>query len=151
MTKKIEIGNIFQLDTSKGKAYIQYVYEHESLGEYVKVFYNLYDVEPKDFSRITKEEDFFYINFALRAAMKLNIIKKVGNIAISKDFILPSFFREEHLFKENWWQIVDTKTWHRESVKTLSEEQKKLSPWGMWNDTLLIENLEKGWRLENWI
>ena len=29
--------------------------------------------------------------------------------------------------------------------------QKELSPWGIWNDTLLIERMMEGWTPEKWI
>jgi len=48
------------------------------------------------------------------------------------------------------WHIIDTETWQRQLVKTLTPEQKQLSPWGIWNDTLLIENLVDDWELEKW-
>ena len=60
--------------------------------------------------------------------------------------------RTEHNIRGEFlgWHIVDTETWQRQLVKTLSPEQKKLSPWGIWNDTLLIENLVNDWSLEKW-
>lgn len=48
------------------------------------------------------------------------------------------------------WYIVDTATWKRTKVKELTPEQQSLSPWGIWNDTLLVERIEKGWSLDNW-
>jgi hypothetical protein len=38
----------------------------------------------------------------------------------------------------------------RELKKVLDEKDLKLSPHGIWNDTLIIERLEENWRLENW-
>lgn len=47
------------------------------------------------------------------------------------------------------YRYLNFKTWKHETVVDLSEEQKKLSPWGLMNDTLIIELLKTGWRLEN--
>lgn len=61
--------------------------------------------------------------------------------------------RSEHNVRDEslGWQIIDTDTWHRQLVKDLSAEQKKLSDWGTWNDTLLIEDLVSDWSLEKWV
>jgi len=39
------------------------------------------------------------------------------------------------------WHIVDTLTLKRQFVTDLYEEQKQLSPWGIWNDTFLKAGL----------
>ena len=83
---KIELGDIFEINTSKGKAYIQYVFEDKSSGEYIRVFYDLHKEKPKTFMKVIKK-DFFYLCFALKAAVKLNIVKKVCNIMLSSDFL----------------------------------------------------------------
>lgn len=49
------------------------------------------------------------------------------------------------------WDIVDTDTWKRQVVKKLTPAQVQLSPWGIWNDTLLTEKLAEGWKLEDWV
>ena len=48
------------------------------------------------------------------------------------------------------WHIVDVSTLKRQFVEKLSQEQKQLSPIGIYNDTSLKEMLERGWNLENW-
>ncbi|WP_156350813.1 hypothetical protein [Psychrobacillus sp. FJAT-21963] len=49
------------------------------------------------------------------------------------------------------WHIIDYDTWKRETVERMTEEQKQLSPWGIWNDTLLKQRLAEGWTLDRWI
>jgi hypothetical protein len=45
---------------------------------------------------------------------------------------------------------VDVETLQKEVVYNLNDLQKNYSPWGVWNDTILIERLTSGWTLENW-
>lgn len=152
MSKIIEIGDVFEISTKKGKAYIQYVKAPKDNNEVekIKVCYSLYDLRPDDINKILNE-DFFYLSFILKAAYKKGLVEKIGNYNLPENFEYPRYFRTEHMFKEDSWQIIDSHTYKRESVDTLTEEHRKLSPWGTWNDTLLIERLEEGWRLENWI
>lgn len=93
--------------------------------------------------------DFFYIRFPLKVAHKRKIVLKMFYLPLSVNFELPIYFRTENVFDEGW-KIVDLRTLHRKSVTELTNEQKKMSPWGGMNDTKIIELLEKGWRLENW-
>lgn len=152
MKKQINLGDIFELTTPKGmKIYLQCVEfptDEKQDVELVKIFYQLYEKKPDELTLITKG-DFFYNRFHLKGALRKKIIQKTGNIPLSKDFVPPLFYRTENDFGKGW-HIVNAKTWKRETVLELTEEQKKLSPWGMMNDTLIIELLEKGWRLENW-
>ncbi len=150
--KKIELGDIFEMQTPKGmKIYIQCVEIPKDIKnelELVKIFYKLYEATPEEITSII-EEEFFFNRFPLKAAYRKKIVEKVGNSSLPPNFKAPLYYRTENDFG-NGWQIVNAKTWKRETVLELSEEQKQLSPWGGMNDTLIIELLEKGWRLENW-
>lgn len=45
---------------------------------------------------------------------------------------------------------MNVKTLKIELKETLSKNDLALSPYGIFNDTLIIEYLEKDWRLEYW-
>ena len=48
------------------------------------------------------------------------------------------------------WHIIDYDTWKRKKVERMTEEQKQLSPWGTWNDTLHKQRVAEGWTLDRW-
>lgn len=150
--KKIELGDVFEMKTDKGNnIYIQCVEIPDDIRnevELIKIFYDLHQNQPSEINSII-DGDFFYNRFPLKAALRKKIVTKIGNSPLSNDFESPKYYRTENDFGEGW-QIVNAKTWYRDTVSTLSDEQKKLSPWGSMNDTLIIERLESGWRLENW-
>lgn len=150
MKKQVELGDVFEIKTNKGYAYLQCVDipENNNEVELIKVFYDLHKEHLLIISDVIKS-DFFYIRFPLKAANKRKIVSKIFNTPLSDDFEIPIYFRTENMFNEGW-QIVDSRTLHRKSVTELTYEQKKMSPWGGMNDTKIIELLEKGWRLENW-
>lgn len=151
-TKIIKLGDIFELQTKKGnKIYLQCVelpIDTKNEVELVKIFYNLYNERPTDLNIIVKG-DYFFNRFVLKAAYRKKIIDKIGNVALTENFEVPKYYRTTN-FTDDAWQIIDAKTLKRETVIDLSDEQKKLSPWSMMNDTLIIELLERGWTLENW-
>ncbi len=147
---KIEIGDVFELNTKKGKAYFQCVNKDKLRCDTIKVFNKIY-TERQIINKAVEIEDYYFIGFALSAALNKNLVEKVGNISLG-NFELPKYMRSKLVIGGKFlgWHIIDVKTLKRQLVETLSSEQKKLSPWGIWNDTLLKERLEKGWNLDNW-
>ena len=148
--KKIVLGDIFELKSDKGYIYLQCVKipENRTEVELIRVYYDMHPTKTNDFNLIQKSF-YFYIGFVVQAAVNRELIEKVCNSPIETDFELPRYFRTENLFGEGW-QIVDSITMNRQSFKKITNEQKKLSPWGIWNDTLIKEKMDKGWTLENW-
>jgi hypothetical protein len=147
----IKIGDIFEINTSKGKAYLHYVYKDPTIGELVRVLPGLYAKKPDDMDKLAVSEERYLIFFPLLAAFNREIVDYAGHYDL-KDFTKPEYMRTGHMVRGAFlgWYIVNTSNWHRQLVKELTPEQKKLSPWGVWNDTLLIERLEQGWVLNEW-
>lgn len=148
---KIKIGDIFEINTPKGKAYLHYIYKDSVTGELIRVLPGLYSERPVNFNELAALKERYIVSFPLTAANKQKIVEQVGSYTVN-NFNKPKKMRIEHNIRGEFlgWHIVDTDTWQRQLVKELNSEQKKLSPWGIWNDTLLIENLVNNWSLENW-
>lgn len=148
---RIKIGDLFEIITPRGKAYLHYVHQSEDMGELIRVLPNLYEERPNNLQKIVDGDELFYVFFPLKFAFKNKIVDKVGNFDSSK-YDKPQFMKTEHVVQDDFlgWYIVNTDTWQREFVESLNENQKELSPWGIWNDTLLIEKLSSGWNLQEW-
>lgn len=148
---RIKLGDIFEIETAKGKAYLHYICKDKELGELVRVLEGLYNERPASFDELAGTPEAFMVFFPLSAANRRKIVEKVGNFSSDK-YSKPKLMRTEHYVGREFqgWHIIDTNTWERKLIKKLSSNEKKLSPWGCWNDTLLIKNLEKGWNLEEW-
>jgi hypothetical protein len=148
---KIKIGDIFEINTSKGKAYIHLIYEDKDSVELVRVLSGLYHERPVNFETIAKQKEQFIVSFPLKVAVKKRIVARVGNFN-KENFEKPKYMRTEHHIQGEFlgWHIIDTDSWKRQLVQKLNTEQLNLSPWGVWNDTLLIERLSQGWNLKDW-
>lgn len=148
---RIKLGDIFEINTPQGKAYLHYIHKDSVTGELVRVLQGLYYERPANLSTLVAEEERYIISFPLAAATRKMIVELAGNSS-ALNFNKPKLMRTKHCIRGEFlgWHLVDTETWQRQLVKTLSPEHKKLSPWGIWNDTLLIENLSNDWSLENW-
>lgn len=147
---RIKLGDIFELETSRGKVYLHYVYKDKLMGALVRVLNGFYKETPRDFRDIVNHNEKFVTFFPLSSAVSQKIVKKVENIPLI--YHKPLLMRSKHVVKGDFlgWHIINTETLQRELVKNLDDNQLKLSPWGICNDTFLIERLEQDWSLENW-
>ncbi|WP_277014269.1 hypothetical protein [Flavobacterium lindanitolerans] len=149
-SKKIELGDVFSIETNNGIGYLQYVESPKGDDvELIRVFYNLHKNTEILNVDLETAGGYFFIRFPLKAALRKKIIRFVEHIDLPENFQPPIFFRTINPFGDGW-QIVNSETLKRETVRHLTDEHKKLSPWGGMNETLIKELLEKGWRLENW-
>jgi hypothetical protein len=148
---KIKIGDIFEIKTPKGNAFLHYIYKDKTTGDLVRVLSGLYSEKPNNFDVLANLPEKYMVFFPLLAAAKKKIVEPVGYFP-ADNFKKPKFMRTQHNVRGEFlgWHIVDTETWQRQLVKNLTDEQKQLSPWGIWNDTLLIENLMNDWSLKSW-
>jgi hypothetical protein len=149
---KIKIGDIYEIKTKKGKGYFQLVSSDKLEGELIRVFYKLFDKEEPSLQSLIKGE-YYLIGFPLKYALKQDIVKFVRNIELPPDFKIPRYMRTKHKIGDEFlgWYIVDRETLKLNFVEQLDENQKKLSPHGIVNDTYLIERFEEDWRLEDWL
>lgn len=152
--KRIKVGDVFEIDTPKGRAYIQYVLKNKMIGELIRVLPGVYENQPDNLLQIVNAKEEYFVHFPVKAANKQKIINLMGNFGLPKGIDIPKQFRTKKMDKHGTpigWQIIDYETWQRETVDELLDEHKKISPWGIWNDTLLIERISQGWNLDNWI
>lgn len=148
---RIKVGDIFEINTPKGRAYLHYIYKDKTTGDLIRVLPGLYSKRPANFDTLAGSKERYVVFFPLSAANKQKIVEQVGYYP-ADNFGKPKYMRTEHFVRGEFvgWHIIDTETWQRQLVKKLTPEQKQLSPWGIWNDTLLIENLLTDWSLEKW-
>lgn len=152
--KRIKIGDVFEIDVTNGKAYLQYVYNNELIGELIRVLPGKFESQIDDLTQLVNGETEYFIHFPVKGAYKQKIIKLVGNYSLPNSLRIPNYFRDDKRDRDGnliGWQIVNYETWERETVDLLTEEQKKLSPWGTWNDTFLIDRISESWTLDKWI
>jgi hypothetical protein len=124
--KKIKLGDIFQINTPKGQAYLHYICKDPSLGHLVRILPGMYLERPANFDKLAGSNADYMIFFPLSVANKRKIVENVGFYPAT-GFDKPSFMRIEHNVRGEFlgWHIIDTNTWQRKLVKSLSPEQKQ--------------------------
>jgi hypothetical protein len=152
---KIKKGDVFEIVTSKGMGYFQCVQETPANEcELIRVFKGVFpNEEAANIDKLVTDDAAYFIQFPLKYGVKKKVIRLVENYDVPANLIVPQIFRTKHIVRGEFiaWHIVDCETLMRKSVKQLTDDQKKLSPFGMWNDTLLAERIANGWSLEDWV
>lgn len=149
---EIKFGDLFELVTSKGKVYFQYIFETEQKIQLIRILPDFYPERPNNFSEVINKKELYYVHFPLKPAYRKKLVEYVGNYEIPSQVMIPEHMRSQHNIRGEMlgWHIINTETWQRDFVKNLTDKQKELSPWGIWNDTLLKERIEEEWTLEEW-
>ena len=153
MASRIKLGDIVEVKTSIGYAYLQYTHKHPEDGALVRVFKGVYKNKLKDFQTLRDKEIQFVTFFPLQRAVNLEIVQVVGNIKVREDLKEFPLFKSMlgHDVKTNKalsWNLWDGEKIIGKIKPPLTQEQKKLPVSGIINDTLLIERIESGWTSE---
>lgn len=149
---KIQIGDVFELETNKGLAYVQYCSLDNDGIEMIRILPGLYSDRPSDLENLVSQKELFSVQFCLIAAYRKKLVALVRHFAVPSDYETPTKMRTTHVINGDFlgWHIIEKETLHRILVTELSQEQVQLSPYGIWNDSLLKERLEENWNLEIW-
>ena len=147
--RSIQLGDVFELETPKGLAYLQYAYYDPQMGELIRVAPGTYGTRPANLATVIAGCEIFYTFFPLATALKQKIIRRISNYEIPVHVARPPVLRSPGRVNmtskriENWWLWDGVRSW---PVNELTEEQKKLSVKAIWNDTLLVDRIVNGWR-----
>jgi len=148
----IKIGDVFSIPLTNGLGFIQCVKEAPKTEcEVLRVLPGIYS-ESEEIQTIIEKKEIFFTQLAMKYALKKNMISFIGNFPVPNDTQVPRHYRTEHHIGTEFvcWHIVDSVTLKRESVKTLSPEQKKLSEWDFISIPDLVEKIESNWTPEKW-
>lgn len=148
---KLSKGDTFRIKTKIGFGFLQYVETDEMGIEFVRILETIKESGEISQSEVDKPER-WNTGFPLKAAARKKITEKIGSFEIPDSFVNSEFARTEHKVRGEFlgWHIVNKSSLKRELKKYLNENDLKLSPHGIMNDTLIVERLEENWRLENW-
>lgn len=153
MKIKRVVGDLIEIPTSKGLAYVQHIFDHKIppvYGSLIRVLQGFYKTTPskEELQKIVALPHRFVGFCPVYHAIKAGIFKLIGN------FPVPEFARKFPVFKAtqappksdpkevDWWLWDGEKEW---KVGKLSEEDLDKYPYrGVFNDTALITSIETG-------
>lgn len=148
----MQVGDVIEIPTPKGRAYAQYTHRHERYGELIRVLPGLFDERP-DVSELVVQPERFVAFYPLAA-----IIGDDDDVRIISNEAVPEEARRFPLFKtgrrdpstgqvKTWWLWDGEHEW---PVSSLQEQHRRLSPRAIVNHELLVDRIATGWRPEDW-
>jgi hypothetical protein len=149
--RRLQLGDVIEIETSKGLAYAQYVNNHKLHGTLLRVLVGLFNLRPEDIKALVDQKERYYVFFPVNAALRAGLVKHVGTFEIPKSarafplMRLPGI-RGEGGRPQKWWLWDGEREWE---TSELGESERKLSIGSILNDTLLKERIAAGWTPED--
>lgn len=153
LKRKAAIGDILEIKTPAGLAYLQYTHEPPSMGALVRILPGLYLGRPKDFTDLSRQRELYFTFYTLEYALPKLETEIVSHQPVP-DWA-KSFPMMRHSNGANIWIILRGDT--RLTLENLKRAQKyteltpdlaRLSIISLWSHPLLVKRLAQGWTPE---
>ena len=148
IVRRIKPGDVFELETPKGLAYIQYIHTDPMMGELIRALYPLHERRPSSLIQAASGAERFHTFFPLRAALAKQVVLYVENVELPAHLKRPPMMRVPGRINgaakrvETWWIWDGARSW---VVDDLTEEQRQFSIKAVVNDTWLIHHIITDW------
>lgn len=151
--RKAAIGDILEVKTPSGLAYLQYTHEHPDMGALVRALPGLYESRPENLADLTRQRELYFTFYPLEYALH------DGETEVVSHQPVPNWAKPypmmRHSTGANVWRILrgDTPLTLENLTKAriytvLTSELEKLSILSLWSHPLLVKRLAEGWTPE---
>jgi hypothetical protein len=157
--KKATLGDILEVTTPRGLAYLQYTHEEGSMGSLVRVLPGLFPVRPKDLFALGRQKEVYFTFYTLDDALKRRDAEIVSNQPIPESARAHPIMRaakgHDATGKTHAWTVVRADMpFTPENLKrapkytSLTPDLAKLSIHQIWPHGLLVKRLAQEWTPE---
>jgi hypothetical protein len=147
---RIKIGDIVEIPLTAGFGYAIVSHKHDKYGHLLRVFEGTWEYPLDRLEELLDRGEQFMCFFPLGAAVRRKIVSIAGNLPVPESMTAFPIFRSglvnTNRKVDNWFLWDGEKSWR---IGDLKPEQRKLPVRGIWNDTLLVDRIESGYRPEN--
>jgi hypothetical protein len=154
MSGKARLGDVFEIQTSRGLSYAQYVNQHRSQGTLVRVLPGAYASRPADLTGLVLSPELYFVFYTLEAALKRKLVQVVANLPVpvwAQSF--PTMRKRGGINRDgsviNWLIVGEATNKVLRSVTALTPEEEKLSIAAIWPHEVLVNRIEESWTPEN--
>ncbi len=154
--RRARIGDIAEIKTPKGLAYVQYSHDGGDMGELVRVLPGLYSVRPDDLGKLAQEKELYFIFYTLNYALR------DGDAEIICNQPLPEWAKSYPMMRRpgGWDHVGRTLNWliadaskpmtieglrQMLNVRELAPEQERLSIYKLRPHRAMVKELARGW------
>jgi len=151
--KKLRLGDVLEVRTPRGLAYLQYTAKHPRLGDTIRVLPGLFAERPDsaELTALAKQEGYFTF-YPAGAAMRHQLVEIVATCSIPPNLASPPrLLRSGGMTPEGKvvsWRIVDGT---KETLvrRELTAEERRIPRAAIWNHEYLVDRLAEQWRPEH--
>jgi hypothetical protein len=155
-TKKAKIGDIFEIKTPAGLAYVQYTHDGGHMGELVRVLPELYPNRLSDFEGMARQKELYFIFYTLNYALRAGQIEIVSHQPIPQWAKPYPMMRHRASIdpsgKAQLWRFVPSSSrltleelQRTPLVSELTPEQRNLSIHILRSHPAMVKELARGW------
>jgi len=146
--KRVRLGDLLEVVTPRGLAYVQYAGKHPEYGYAIRVLPGFFQTRPQDWTTLASQQGYFTF-YPVSAAVSQGLIAIAAHHPIPLGRELPSTFRRRGAIAPDGrvmtWLIFGNGG--PETLRTtLSPEEKRLSIASIWNHAFLVDRLIEEWR-----
>jgi hypothetical protein len=76
---KTRIGDIFEVFTPAGLAYVQYTHDGKGMGQLVRTLPGLFAIRPKNFAELAQQKELYFTFYTLEYAVRANDVELVSH------------------------------------------------------------------------
>lgn len=148
MAKRVKLGDVVQILTSRGIAYAQMTRIYQGYGPLLAVFEGTHDQPPADFADLVEADPQFRAFFPLQPAVNQGLLSIVANVPVAASNSVFPLFRScvyDREGKRGPWWIWDGQT-ETMLTRVLTDEEKRFSLRWIISAPLLVERIENNYR-----
>lgn len=159
MQKKNYIGDIIEIKTPVGLAYVQYTHDGATNGELVRVLPGLYANRLSDFVQLAQQKELYFVFYIMNYAIRTGLAEIVSNQPVPQWAKPYPVMRHPAAFdsfgRVTRWRIISaaSRLTVDELIRTpllteLTPEQRRLSIREIWPHAAIVRELARGWTPE---
>ena len=159
MAKKASVGDIVEIKTPGGFAYVQYTHAGGTSGELVRVLPGLYENRPADLAQLAQQKELYFVFYILNYALRADQAEIVSNHPVPEwakpHPIMRHSAATDETGKTIRWRLISaaSRLTLEELQRTpllfqLTPEQEKLSIREIWPHAAMVRELARGWTPE---
>jgi len=159
--KKARIGDIAEMVTPAGLAYLQYSHDDDGcgMGQLVRVLPGLHDIRPDDFAELARQKELYFVFYTLEYALRAGQTQIVSNQPVPEWAVPVPLMRQPGLrnadgIVANWRIIPATASFTVELMRKtppiweLSPELQRMSIRMLVSHPAMVKDVAQGWTPE---
>jgi hypothetical protein len=142
-------GDILEVNTPRGLAYLQYTAKHPDFGDTVRVLPGLHATRPQEWTGLHEQAEYFAF-YPVGAALRQGLVEVVGSRPIPHGLELPAALRRPGARSQDG-RVLAWMVWNGEEEvlkAELSPAERQLPIGAIWNHEMLVLRLKTQWHPE---